>query len=271
MTGQPPAPARIADYDVVETLPRQGSETYLLARPPARLGLLTDRVVIKVMDGRHEVDRFHRIAEELRRFAFVGSQHLVMLYDAGSDDGHLWYSMEHRPMGTLAEPVGQLTPQQCLSAVADAARGAHALHEAGIAHRDIRPGTVLLGASHAALADPDLTRFLSHGQTVTSAAPVSDLEYLDPALIRGETPGRPSDVWALGLTLHRTLTGLSAYPEISPEAGTLPAVRRILSGGPEISTHLDTAVAEVIRSCVAPDPSDRPSTALALAEEIEAL
>ena len=51
----------------------------------------------------------------------------------------------------------------------------------------------------------------------------------------------------------------------------LPAVRRILSGGPEISTRLDPAVAEIVRACIAPDPSDRPTTALVLAEEIEAL
>lgn len=266
-----PAPSRIADYEVVETLHRPGAETYLLARPPARLGLLTDRVTIKIVDGRHEPDRFRRMSEELRYFASIRSPYLVTLYDAGSDDGRLWYSMEHHPMGSLAEPVGPMTTQQRLSAVADAARGAHALHEAGIAHRDIRPANVLLGQAHAALADLELARFLLPGRTVTGAAPVGDLEYVDPSLIRGERASRASDIWSLGLTLHRALTETTAYPGLSPEAGMLPAVRRILSGGPEINTRLDPAVAELVRACVAPDPSDRPTTALALAEEIEAL
>lgn len=271
MTAPAPAPTRIADYDVVETLHRPGAETYLLARPPARLGLLTEVVIIKVVDGRHDVERFYRIVEELRHFTSVRSQYLVSLYDAGSDDGRIWYSMEFHPMGNLAEPAGPTTPQQRLSAVADAARGAHALHEAGIAHRDIRPANVLLDTTNAVLADPELARFLLPGQTVTGSAPVADLEYVDPSLIRGESAGRASDIWALGLTLHRILTGTCAYPGISPDAGMLPAVRRILSGGPEISTRLDPSVAELVRACVAPDPSDRPATALALAEEIEAL
>lgn len=265
------APDRIADYDVVETLVRPGAETYLLARPPARLGLSAETVTVKIVDGRHEPDRFRRMSEELRLFAAVDSPYLVALYDAGSDDGRLWYSMEHYPMGTLAEPARFLTLQQRMQAVADAARGAHALHEAGIAHRDIRPANILLGEQHAVLADLELARFLLPGRTVTSTAPVGELEYTDPALIRGERASRASDIWSLGLTLHRALAQQPAYPGLPPEAGALPVIRRMLSGAPEISSRLDPPVAELIRACVAPDPSDRPATALALAEQIEAL
>jgi serine/threonine protein kinase len=265
------APERIADYEVVETLARPGGETYLLARPPARLGLTAAMVALKIVEGRHEPERFSRMSEELRVFAAVRSPYLVALYDAGSDAGRLWYSMEHYPLGSLAEPARQLTREQRLSAVADAARGAHALHEAGIAHRDIRPANVLLASDHAVLADLELARFLLPGRTVTSTLPVAELEYTDPALIRGEAASRASDIWSLGLTLHWALAETSAYPGLGPNPGTLPAVRRILSGAPEISPTLDPAVADLIKDCVAPDPSDRPATALALAEKIEAL
>jgi eukaryotic-like serine/threonine-protein kinase len=266
-----PVPTRIADYEVIEALHRPGAETYLLARPPARLGLIAERVTIKLVEGRHEADRFQRMAEELQHFAAIRSPYLVSLYDAGSDDGRLWYSMEYHALGTLAEPSAPLTTQQKLTAVADAARGAHALHEAGIAHRDIRPANILLGPAHGVLADLELARLLAAGRTVTSTAPVGDLEYTDPSLVRGEKASRASDIWSLGLTLHRVIGETSAYPGLSPEAGMLPAVRRILSGAPEINPRLEPAVAELVRACVAPDPSDRPATALALAEEIEAL
>jgi serine/threonine protein kinase len=269
MTSQ--APTRIADYDVVEPLRRPGAETYVLARPPARLGLLADKVVVKIVEGRHEQERFERLAEELRHFASIRSPYLVTLYDAGSEDGRLWYSMEYHALGTLAEPTTPLTTQQKLTAVADAARGAHALHEAGIAHRDIRPANILLGPAHGVLADLELSRLLAAGRTVTSTAPVGDLEYTDPSLVRGEKASRASDIWALGLTLHKAIAETSAFPGLNPEAGMLPAVRRILTGGPEISTKLEPRMAELVRACVAPDPSDRPATALALAEEIEAL
>jgi serine/threonine protein kinase len=265
------APERIADYEVVKPLVRPGTETYLLARPPGRLGLTNGTVTIKIVDGRHEVELFHRMSEELRLFAAVESPYLVSLYDAGSQDGRLWYSMDHYPMGTLAEPARFLTLQQRLSAVADGARGAHALHEAGLAHRDIRPASILLGDDHAVLADLELARLLLPGRTVTSSAPVAELEYTDPALVRGEVASRASDIWSLGVTLHRVLSQAPAYPGLDQEAGPLPMIRRMLSGGPEISSRIDPAVAEIIRACVAPDPADRPATALALAEQIEAL
>jgi serine/threonine protein kinase len=265
------APERIADYEVVETLTRPGGEIFLLARPPARLGLQAATVTVKIVDGRHEPERFSRMSEELRLFASVRSPYLVVLYDAGSDDGRLWYSMEYYPMGSLAAPASQLTREQRLTAVADAARGAHALHEAGIAHRDIRPANVLLASDHGVLAGLELAHFLLPGRTVTSTLPVGELEYTDPALIRGERASRASDIWSLGLTLHWAIAEASAYPGLNPSAGTLPAVRRLLSGAPEISSQLDPPVAELVRACVAPDPSDRPATALALAERIEAL
>jgi serine/threonine protein kinase len=269
MTAQ--APTRIADYEVVETLNRAGAETHLLARPPARLDLLADTVTIRIVGGRHEPDELKQVLAELQQFAAVRSPHLVELYEAGFDDDRLWYSTEHHRLGSLADPAEPLTPQQRMQAVADAARGAHTLHEAGIAHRDIRPANVLLGAVHAVLAELAPARFLTPGRTVIGTAPVGDLEYVDPALIRGERAGRAGDIWSLGLTLHRVLADTSAYPGLTPEGGMLPAIRRILSGAPEISSRLDPPVAELVRACVAPDPSDRPATALALAEEIEAL
>ncbi|HEY6797901.1 MAG TPA: protein kinase [Kineosporiaceae bacterium] len=265
------APERIADYEVVETLVRPGAETYLLARPPQRLGLRSDLVTIKIVDGRHDQEAFRRVSEELRLFAAVTSPYLVKLYDAGSDDGRVWFSMDHYPIGSLAEPARFLTLQQRTSAVANAARGAHALHEAGIAHRDIRPANILLAEDHAVLADLELARFLLPGRTVTGSAPVADLEYTDPALIRGEPASRASDIWSLGLTLHRVLAQAPGYPGLAHQAGPLPMIRRMLAAGPEISSRIDPEVAAVIRACVAPDPSDRPATALALAELIEAL
>jgi len=265
------APERIADYEVVESLARPGAETYLIARPPARLGLPADRITLKIVDGRHDLDRFRLVSEELRYFATVESPYLVRLYDAGLTDGRVWFTMDHYPLGTLGQPARMLTTEQRAQAVADAARGAHALHEAGIAHRDIRPATILLGERNGVLADLELARLLLPGRTVTSTAPVGELEYTDPALVRGERAGRASDIWSLGLTLHHVLAQTSAYPGLPPEAGALPMIRRMLSGPPEVSLRLDLAAAELIRACLAPDPSDRPATALALAEQIEAL
>jgi serine/threonine protein kinase len=269
MTGS--APERLADYEVIQVLDRPGPDGWLLARPPARLGLDDDTVEVRVLAGRHDDERFDVVVDELRAFAGADPAHLARLYDAGWDDGLIWYATEHPVTGTLAEPGRFVSSEQRLQVVAEAARGAHALHEAGVTHGDIRPATVLLDPDRAVLAGPQLAHLLSPGRTITGSAPAEELEYCDPAGIRGEHGGRAADIWSLGLTLHRTLAQTSAYPGVDPAGGPVAAIRRMQAGGPEISTRLDPAIAEVVRACVAPDPADRPHTALALAEQIESL
>jgi serine/threonine protein kinase len=262
---------RIADYEIIGPLGRGTAGALLLARPPARLGLDVDVVIIKVLDGMHEPDRFRRMSQELRLFAGIESAHLMRLYDAGSEEGRLWYSMEHCSLGSLAEPALELSREATLTAVAQACRGVHDLHEAGLAHRDLKPANIFLTESGARVADLELARFLEPGMTVTTAAPIGDLEYTDPALLRGERASRASDIWALGVTLHRVVSGRSVYPGLHDEAGVLPAVRRILSTPPQIAYDLEPAVAQLVRDCTRLDPVDRPQTAVAIAERIEAL
>ena len=96
------------------------------------------------------------------------------------------------------------------------------------------------------------------------------MEYLEPALLMGERGSRASDLWSLGLTLHRGLTGVSAYPNLS-STDALLAVRTVLSSRPVLDASLDPRDAAVIARCLAPQATDRPATALELAEELEAL
>ena len=119
-------------------------------------------------------------------------------------------------------------PSQVLAAVADAARAAHALHEAGIAHNDIKPGNVMLHDGHAKLSDLGLSQLLTPGLTITGLGSTGSVEYLDPAVIRGEMPGRATDIFALGATLHRALTGTGLYGDL-PTDNTMLAMRRVLS------------------------------------------
>lgn len=265
------ATGRIADYEIVGPLGRGSAGDLLLARPPARLGLDAELVIVKVLDGTHDPARFRRMSQELRLFAAIESPYLIRLYDAGSEDGMLWYSMEHCALGSLADPAVPLGRDQRLRMMAHAARGVHDLHQAGIAHRDLKPAKIFLTEDGAKVADLELARFLEPGMTVTTSAPVADLEFVDPALLRGERAGRASDIWALGVTLHAVLTGTSVYPGLAEEAGVLPAVRRVLSSPPVVSDDLAPNAADLVRDCTRPDPADRPPTALAVAERIEVL
>ncbi len=100
-------------------------------------------------------------------------------------------------------------------------------------------------------------------------ASAASVEYLDPALLQGERPSRSTEVFAIGATLHRALTGTGLYGEL-PDSEPLLAIRRVMSANPQISPGLSQEEADLVRACLAP-VGERPATALDVAERLEAL
>ncbi len=260
----------IADYRFVRHLGAGNHGAFYLAYRPERLHIDAEFVAVKVLSGSNSQDTFRRATRELAAFAAVRSPYLVTLYDAGQQGDDLYYSMEYLPAGSLADAIGSIPPNQVLAAVADAARAAHALHEAGIAHNDIKPGNVMLHDGRAKLSDLGLSQLLAPGLTITGLGSTGSVEYLDPAVIRGEMPGRATDIFALGATLHRALTGTGLYGEL-PSDNTMLAMRRVLSHAPEISPNLPPGVREVIAAAIDQNQAARPATAADLAASIDAL
>jgi serine/threonine protein kinase len=269
-TGQAGTRSGIADYRFLKMLGAGNHGVFYLAPKPPRLPAKVEYVAVKVLSGASSQDTFRRAVRELAAFAAVDSPYLVTLYDAGQQDHDLYYSMEYLPGGSLAEPAEPVTRQATLTAVAHAARAAHALHEAGISHNDIKPSNVLLHPGGGKLADLGLSHALTPGMTVTGLGSTASVEYIDPAVIRGEPPSRASDIYAVGATLHRVLAGTGLYGDL-PTNASLVAIRRVLAKPPTISAAIDPPARTVIAAAIDPDPSQRPPTALALAEEIEAL
>jgi eukaryotic-like serine/threonine-protein kinase len=261
---------KIADYRLVRSLGGGSHGEFFLAEPPTRLGLDAEYVAVKVMAGQTQDDAFRRATRELRLFAQVKSPHLVTLYDAGQEGGRFYYAMEYLPLGSLAAPARPLDRAHTLRAVADACRAAHVLHEAGIAHRSIKPANILLTEEGGKLSDLGLAQVLQPGMTVTGMGPIGSVEYLDPAILAGERAGRSSDLWSIGVTLHRAITGEGVYGEL-PENEPLVAIRKVLSSDPVLSDRLSDEERALIEACLAPDAADRPATALEVAERIDAL
>jgi len=163
-----------------------------------------------------------------------------------------------------------VTRPEVLTALEHAARAAHALHEAGLAHGDIKPANVLLANDGGGrLSDLGLARVLSPGATLTGMGRASSVEYMDPQLMAGARPSRRTEVFALGAAVHRVLAGTGLYGEL-PDSQPLLAIRRVMSSTPAVSPVLSAAEAELVRACIADDDARLPS-ALAVAERIAAL
>ncbi len=261
----------IADYEFVQTLGEGSHGTFWLARCPERLGLGLDYVSVKTLAHNATDEDFARLVEELRHYVAVPSSELVPLYDVGQQGSMLYYAGQYFPDGSLDKPARPFSQAGVLSAMADAALAAHALHESGIAHRSIKPGNVMIDGERAKLGDISLAHVLNPGQTVTGLDHVGSLGYLAPELVAGgQAASRATDIWALGATLHKVLTGRPVYPEI-PDASLLESLRHLLDSEPTLNESLRPDERALISRSLAPDPADRPLTALEFAEEVAAI
>ncbi len=262
------APAAIADYRIVRQLGEGNHGRFYLAKPPARLGLSDEYVALKVFSGLVSEDAYRRGVRELRAFAAVQSPYLVRIYDAVLEENFL-YAMEYFPMGSLSAPETAPAPADTLRALEHAARAIHELHEAGMVHGDVKPANVMLHAGGGKLSDLGLARVLNSEMALTGMAPATSVEFIDPALLFGETPSRATDIWALGATINRALTGEGLYGDL-PIDQPLLAIRAVQSGRARVSAQLDAPTAALVRDCMAP-AGTRPQTAAEVADRLAAL
>jgi serine/threonine protein kinase len=265
---------RIADYEVVRSLTERrtgGRAGVLTARPPARLGSGPAEVVLHLIDTDRE--RLAAAADHLRAVAAARADHVVGLIEVGRDDSGptpvAYCAVEYQPWGSLAG-TARLETGAALRALAGAARGAHELHEAGLVHGDIRPATVLLSDTRGGVLAAPLPTTSSYPGLTATADPPGRLETLEPALLMGDAPGRASDVWALGATAHRALTGRSLHPSLETD-DPLTAAQRCLFEPPVLDPGLAADHADVIARCLRADPVDRPESAAALADAFQGL
>jgi serine/threonine protein kinase len=250
----------IADYELIRSLGWGNHGQFFLARKPARLPVDVEFVAVKVFAGRSTADTFRRATRELKAYAAVPSPYIVSLYDAGQHDGVLYYSMEYMERGSLAEPDKPVGQAEAMTAIRDAALAVAALHAAGLVHRDIKPGNIMLHEHGGKLSDLGLAHVVAPGVTVTGMGPVASIEYTDPEQLQGAPAGPATDVWSLGVTLHRVLTGKGIYGEDLPTNDGLLALRRVMSAAVQLAPGLPQPAAVLISDSTGPS-AERPSAA----------
>lgn len=258
---------QIADYQIIQSMGSDSQGERWLAQTPDRLGVTDQVVAVKTITTTPTEENFTRLIRHLSKYELAQSDRLVRLFDVGQQGNIVYVASEYVPGGSLAAPARPLSRVDILKAVADACAGAHALHDVGVAHRSIRPNTIMLGDASSKLCELSVVQLLSPGQTIMASGQVQEIEYLPPELIQGQKSSRASDIWALGATLHRVLTGQSIFPDM-PMSSFLSAVRHLLNKKPQMNDALRNGERHIIEASLALDPADRPSSAADLGKAI---
>jgi len=227
--------------------------------------VLGQDVAIKFLTGSYSTGAFarERIQAEARTAAGMRHPAVVNVLDHGETagkDGEIipFIVMELAPGRTLAGRLseGPLPPEEALRICADVASALAAAHAIGLVHRDVKPGNVMLTPSGAKVFDFGIAALIG-GPEVTSDEPDTSA-FLAPERLTENTVIPPSDVYALGLLLHRTLTG--ELPWNAETSARMFAEHTYIPPAPLPDIEgVDAAVTEACARCLAEEPLSRPS------------
>ncbi|GAB3603320.1 serine/threonine-protein kinase [Microbacterium aureliae] len=232
-------------------------------------------VAIKVLRGPSgDLQVIERARSETTLLASLNHHALVTLYDARIDDDAGGYLvMEYVDGITLRDLMarGPVEPRELAGIATDLAEALQYAHDAGIVHRDIKPGNVLLSASprpdrewRAKLADFGIAHLLDSDRVTTPGLIVGTMAYLAPEQARGAAPAPSADIYAFGLMLLEALTGSRAFGD----AEGMAAVTARLAAPPVIPETVAPAWHDLLRRMTAMIPADRP-TAIEVALAVE--
>src|SRR3954452_12788772 len=156
-----------------------------------------------------------RTLREARAIARLGHPNVVTLFDVLDEDSRPWVVMELVPSRSLAEVIkedGPLHPLR-VATVGLAILGAlEAAHAAGITHRDVKPGNILLGHDgRVKLTDFGIARAAGDDTITGTGLLVGSPSYIAPEIVKGQEAGAPADLWGLGATLYASVEGRAPF------------------------------------------------------------
>ncbi|MCG7607411.1 MULTISPECIES: serine/threonine-protein kinase [Mycobacterium] len=235
---------------------------------------LSRPVAVKLLNpalAADEVTR-RRFENEARAAASLNHPNIVAIHDSGEDRGTPYIVMERLPGPTLAEEIaaGPLSAERVRWVLNDLLSALSAAHGAGILHRDIKPGNVLITTSGAAkLADFGIAK--TDGAAHTRVGMVfGTANYLSPQRITGRPASPSDDLYALGVLGYEALTRRLPFERDNPVATMRAVLDEPLTPISVLRPDVDPVLIHVIERAMARDPAYRFATAAQIRAALQA-
>jgi serine/threonine-protein kinase len=207
--------------------------------------------------------RFHN---EIRIARQVAHPNVCRVYDLGEAEGHPYLSMEYvdgEDLHSLLRRIGRLPSDKAIEIARKLCAGLAAAHDRGVLHRDLKPSNIMIdGRGQVLITDFGLAGLM--GQIEGAETRNGTPGYMAPEQLSGKEVSAKSDIYALGVVLYEMFTGKRPFNASTraelirlTEEGMPPAPRSIVK-------DIDPAVDSLILRCLAPNPNDRPMSALAV-------
>jgi eukaryotic-like serine/threonine-protein kinase len=180
--------------------------------------LLERPVAVKVLRPEYSdhPETLERFRKEAKNAGALSNPHVAQVYDYGPDgpSGSPYLVMEFVDGPSLADllAVGPIEPAGALDIISQAAEGLSAAHRAGLVHRDVKPGNILIGKDGLVkVTDFGIAYAVGQAPVTSPGLVMGTTQYIAPERIAGDPGSAASDVYALGIVLHECLTGVPPH------------------------------------------------------------
>ena len=227
-------------------------------------------VALKLLDDALARDeRFRqRFLRESQLAASLEHPNIVRTIASGEDDGRLYLAMEFvdgSDLRQLLRDEGRLEPERAVALVEQVAGALDAAHAAGLVHRDVKPGNILVASAedgeHAYVCDFGLARHVSSVSSLTGDRGfVGTIDYVPPEQIEGGTVDGRADVYSLGCVLYECLAGVRPFDRDSELSVVFAHLNEPPPKVTDVRPELPAAFDDVFATALAKSPDDRYSS-----------
>jgi eukaryotic-like serine/threonine-protein kinase len=213
-----------------------------------------------------------RFRVEARHAARVDHEGIADVYDYGEGSGSAYLVMELVSGDSLARIIEKrirLSGVEVLSIMEQTARALHAAHEDGLVHRDVKPGNLLITPSgKVKITDFGIARVADQVALTATGQVMGTVQYLAPEQATGKQATPSTDIYSLGIVAYEALTGRRPF---TGESQMVIAMAQINDKPPAMDADIDQRVQDLVLSCLAKKPNQRPGSALDLSNRARAL
>ncbi|OBA84520.1 hypothetical protein A9W99_01255 [Mycobacterium sp. 1164966.3] len=255
----------VAGYRIERVLGAGGMGTVYLAHHPS----LQRRDAVKVLSAElsHDAQFRTRFLREAELAATLDHPNIVTVYDRGETPaGQLWIAMQFVDGTDASAEVAdsRMTVRRALHIIVEVAKALDYAHSRKLLHRDVKPANFLLAGpagsqERVLLADFGIARALDDATGLTATGTfVATASYAAPETLEGQRVDHRADVYSLGCSLFRLLTGRTPYAEFSGMSATLMAhLLQPIPRATQFAPHLPGTIDDVFARALAKAPEQR--------------
>jgi eukaryotic-like serine/threonine-protein kinase len=231
-------------------------------------------VAIKILKDEYLGDPgfLERFRAEARHAALVNHEGIANVFDYGEEDGSAFLVMELVPGEALSAVIERervLTSDRVLDIVAQTASALQAAHAAGLVHRDIKPGNLLITPDgRVKITDFGIARIADQVPLTATGQVMGTVQYLSPEQASGRPASPSTDIYSLGIVAYEALAGRRPF---TGESQVAIAMAQINESPPELPVTVAEPVRNLVYACIAKNPADRPASAAHLARAAQSL